>query len=406
MSGPGRADETGAGAGDQRIRVAHLTTVHSPFDSRIFERQCRSLVREGYAVSLVAPHDAGVDGAEDNDLYLAGVDLVPLAPPGGRLRRWSLGPACYRAALETGADLFHLHDPELLPLGVLLQRRGVPVVADLHENFGLDLRSKPWIPKPMRRPASWLGSAVERWATSRLAHVVAATPSIAAQFAETDVTVIANFPDCSGLANSPSPYADRPARVLYAGELARSRGSLLLARVAARLRGEVQFVVAGRFSSGTERDLACAEPGWPLLDSRGMLGFREVTSLIGASRVGLVFYDSSPNHLDAWPRKLFEYMAGAVPVVYSDLPGMRRLLEPIGCGLAVPWDDVEAVASAVTWLLDHAAEAEEMGRRGRHAVEQELNWDHERAKLLALYRRLLDPRTPSRSGSTAGSGRD
>lgn len=381
-------------------RVAHLTTVHSPFDSRIFERQCRSLARAGYAVSLVAPHRDGTSPA--------GVDLVELEPPRNRLQRWRLLPACYRAALFTGARLFHLHDPELLPVGVLLQRRGGQVVADLHENLGLDLLAKDWIPGPLRPSVSWLGTRVERWATSRLAHVVAATPSIAAQFARGDATVVANFPEATEFDAALRPYTDRPLRVLYAGELAARRGSLVLPRLAERLRDRsgVEVVAAGRFSSPAERRRARAETGWDRIDDRGVIPFRQVVELIGNSRVGLVLYDASPNHLEAWPRKLFEYMAGAVPVVYSDLPGMRRLLEPLGCGIAVAPDDVASAVAAVEWLLDHPEQAESMGRRGRDAVDRELNWDHEREKLLALYQRLLAPRSPRRSGSKADSGRD
>ncbi len=52
--------------------------------------------------------------------------------------------------------------------------------------------------------------------------------------------------------------------------------------------------------------------------------------------------------------------------------------------------DASAVADAVRWLLEHPAEAQAMGERGRRAVREQYGWAAEGRRLVAFYRALLD----------------
>ena len=382
--------------------MAHLTTVHSAYDSRILERECRTLAAAGCRVTLIAPHE--------RDERVGGVQIVGLPRPSGRAARWTRTvPACHRAAVATGAELFHLHDPELLPLGLLLRRGGARVVADLHEHLSKDLRSKEWIPRPLRGFASLGAGLCERLLAGGMSHLIAATPDIARQFPESRVTVVANYPLLEDLsAASRSPYEHRPARVLYAGELSARRGSLSMARAAELLaaRERAEIVVMGRFASASEEAAARREPGWRRVNYLGVRRWAEVADAIATSRVGLLLYHPAPNHEEAWPRKLFEYLAGGLPVVFSDLPGWRRLLDDVGCGIAVDPADPTRVADAVAWLLAHEREAREMGERGRRAAVERFNWSSQGERLLDLYRRLLARETDRRPESRRSRSRE
>ena len=105
-------------------------------------------------------------------------------------------------------------------------------------------------------------------------------------------------------------------------------------------------------------------------------------------RCGLVLFRPAPNHLEAQPNKLFEYMSAGLPVIASDFPAWRELVEGTGAGLLVDPDDPQAIAHAIAWILRHPAEAEQMGRRGREAVYRDFNWDREAEKLAACYRNI------------------
>jgi len=88
------------------------------------------------------------------------------------------------------------------------------------------------------------------------------------------------------------------------------------------------------------------------------------------------------------PNKLFEYMASGKPVVASNFPEMRRIIEEGRCGLLVDPTDPGDIARAVLYLLEHPQEAEEMGRRGRKLVEERYNWEDMEKALGEVYARL------------------
>ena len=102
----------------------------------------------------------------------------------------------------------------------------------------------------------------------------------------------------------------------------------------------------------------------------------------------MLFYPE-PNHIDVQPNKMFEYMAAGLPVIASNFPHWREIIEGAGCGLLVDPLDPEAIAAAMKWILDHPAEAEAMGQRGRQAVEKKYNWESQSLQLLEIYNRLF-----------------
>jgi glycosyltransferase involved in cell wall biosynthesis len=93
----------------------------------------------------------------------------------------------------------------------------------------------------------------------------------------------------------------------------------------------------------------------------------------------------------AGPNKLFEYMAAGMPIVASDFPLWRRIVDQERCGVMVDPTDPRAIGEAIGMLLSDRAEAEAMGRRGRQAAERQYSWEVEERKLLALYAGLDSP---------------
>ena len=141
-----------------RPRIVHLTTTHRATDPRIFQKECRSLARAGYEVVYVVPHD--------RDEVVDGVQIRAVPPPAsGKERLIRTTQAVYRRALDEGPDaVYHLHDAELLGIGLVLKARGRTVVYDAHEDTPKQVRYQHWIPAWLR-PAVALGF----WAVERLA---------------------------------------------------------------------------------------------------------------------------------------------------------------------------------------------------------------------------------------------
>jgi len=366
-------------------RICVITTVHSPFDVRVFHKEARSLAHAGYEVCLLAP----AEGAERVD----GVDIVPIGgSKKGRLHRATvLWWRALRKAFSARADVYHFHDPELIPLGFVLKIfTSAHVVYDIHEDYPQQIFSKRWIPAGFHRFAAVVVAVVERLAAGAFDGLVAATPDIAARFPSSKTVTVHNFPRVEELAKVEGdvlPYSKRPNSVVYAGGISAIRGAFEMVKAIGLTEHPVELMIAGRFESEDLKNALSVLPGWKQTRFWGWLNRSEVSALFARSRIGLVLLYPIPRHKKSLPNKLFEYMAAGIPFVASDFPLWRELGE--GAGLFVDPLDPHAIAEAIDWLLAHPDEAEEMGQRGRELVLKKYNWDREAQKLLQFYERLL-----------------
>lgn len=359
------------------MRVLHLASMHAPDDVRIFLKECRSLARAGYEVHLVAP--GAPDGMRD------GVAVHGFEPPAGprplRIARrlWRV----WRAARAVRADLCHFHDPELVPVAVLLRLTGARIVYDVHEDHVATQAYEPY------RLGKRLGFRVLEGIARRTCHgFVAATPAIARDFPAERTVVVRNLPLLEEFAGV-RPPANGRADVVYVGGLTNPRGLREMVEAARRLRDpDARIVLIGGFGAPEVEREARALPGWEAVEHTGPLGRPAVRDRLAAARVGLALLHPERSYTESLPTKVFEYMAAGLPAVVSDFPYFRELLEPIGCATFVEPRDPEEVAAAIDGLLADKERAEEMGRRGADAVRERLNWELEAPKLLELYARL------------------
>jgi glycosyltransferase involved in cell wall biosynthesis len=367
------------------VEVAHCTTTHDPFDTRIFWKECRTLARAGYGVCIVAPHDA--------DESHEGVKVFAVPRPSGRAARatvtaWNVA----QTAARTGARVLHLHDPELLPYALFFKLMGKHVIYDAHENLPKDVMSKHYLPAPLRAVLAGVVDVVERGVAAGVDGVVTVTPGIAERFPKHRTIVLRNLPLRDEFAGAtPANYATRRPIVLYLGGLNEIRGVREMVRAIGRVDAALgaELWLMGRFDPPRLEVELSHEPGWTRTRCFGWQSRERVAEALGAARVGLLVLHPVPNHLDSLPIKLFEYMAAGIPVVASRFPAWERVLD--GSGLFVDPLDVDDVAAAMTKLLTEPLEAVRMGAAGRAKVDRELNWELEAAALLRMYDRVAGP---------------
>lgn len=368
-------------------RVCVLTSVHPPFDTRIFHNEAISLAEMGYEVHLVVPSE------QNQERVVSGIRIHGISVGNGRRSRMTqTARDVYRHGLKLGADIYHFHDPELIPFGILLKLRGKRVIYDVHEDVPRDILIKPWITPWLRKPLSLTASAVEQLAAALLDRVVVATPFIARRFPQRKTTVVQNFPSSDSLwsANA-APYAERQPLAAYVGGVAEIRGAreMVLAMNMLPANLQARLGIAGRWDPPELASELNALPGWSHTNYLGILSREGVRDLLAKCRIGLVVLHPISVYLESQPTKLYEYMSAGIPVVASNFRLWREVVEGCGCGLTVDPSDPAKIAQAIQWLLEHPKEAEEMGKRGRQAVLERYNWENEAVVLRSLYHQLL-----------------
>lgn len=365
------------------MKITHLTSAHPRGDTRIFIKQCCSLVSAGFFVSLVVADDKG-------DEIKCDVKIFDVGHLSGRINRmFSTTQRVFNKALALDSDIYHLHDPELIPIGLKLKHLGKLVIFDAHEDVASQLLGKPYLGPLRLRALAGMFSLYERYACRRFDGIVAATPYIREKFLpiNSNTMDVNNFPVLGELETS-IPWDSKQAEVCYVGGISAIRGIQEIITAMSQLPCSVRLNLAGCFSEPAFERSIRTMPGWQQVNELGFVNRLAVRDVMGRSVAGLVTLHPVINYLDALPVKMFEYMAAGIPPIASNFPLWRDIIESHDCGLCVDPLDPAAIARAIDYLVTHPDEAQRMGNNGRRAVLEKYNWSVEEAKLLCFYNRV------------------
>ncbi|WP_448871383.1 glycosyltransferase family 4 protein [Desulfobulbus propionicus] len=362
------------------ITIIHLTSVHSRIDTRIFHKMCCSLASEGFNVSLVLAD--GLGDAQCNNVHIYDVGISS-----GRFNRICNAPQrIFKKARSLDADLYHLHDPELLPIGLKLKQLGKKVVFDSHEDVPKQLMAKPYLNKAILWTISKIYSVYEKQVCRKLDGVVAATPYIRDNFLPINPNTvdINNFPLLDELVSA-VPWENKKLEICYVGSIGKIRGLQEIVAAMSMVQSDVRLNLCGSFREPAFENTVKAMPGWSRVAEHGFVDRAGIQKVLSNSMAGLVTLHPVINYLDAQPVKMFEYMSAGIPVIASNFPFWRQIVEGNRCGLCVDPLNPQEIARAIDYLITHSKEACQMGNNGRRAVMEHYNWQLEEKKLLSFY---------------------
>jgi len=364
-----------------------------PTDVRVFYRECQSLARDGYEVHVVIP--------TSSSSVVDGVHVHALSRPRSRIVRILAMPwVAMRKALSTRADVYHYHDPELLPAGFVLRwlfRK--KVVFDVHEFISRQMLSKLWIPRPLRPVFGVLYRLIERVLTPGQALILANENSLGDYRGRGSVYVVRNYPLLERWTDRIVPVSERkqPPMLVYVGGITEGRGGDVYVDLARRLRErgrEFQMMLIGPTEAAYGKAIRGRierEGLGACVSMSGRLNFEEAMAHVAAATIGLCLLLPMPDHKLLLSTKLLEYMMVGTPVLASAFDAWRSYVEGEGAGLMADPLDLSQVVVTCERMLDDPAGLDAMGRRGAEAVRSRYNWASEFKELERCYRELLNP---------------
>ena len=370
----------------RKTRICHLSSVHLANDTRLFYRQCVSLAKL-YDVYLVAIGEA------NGEWY--GVNVRAIKPRASRLGRFLLNiPSVFFKGLATGAKVFHFHDPELIPVGLLLWLMGKKVIYDIHEDVAQLMKLKKWVPFP--RLVVGIYKFFE-WFALKAFTIIVSEDAYQRLYPRTRTHVIHNFAFIDKLLiYRKQERSGNELNLFYIGSLDElyCLFETLEAIYMLTQRGyQLHATFVGKLSPRIERQME-ALPFYNLirhhLTFHGYLSAEDGFQYSTSASIGMCLVNENVNSYESYPRKMFEYMSIGLPLITSDFPLYKQVVEQNKCGLCIDASSPEAIATAIEQLHNNPELRHRMGLNGIDAAVKLYDWKQEETKLLGLYHNILN----------------
>ncbi|KZN98026.1 MULTISPECIES: glycosyltransferase family 4 protein [Aeribacillus] len=366
-------------------KVCVLTTVHHAYDGRIYHKQCKTLQKAGYEVTLIAPKPEKII-EHDN------IQLIPIDKPKKEWKRFLHTFSIIKKAIKTNADVYHFHDPELLPVGVLLRliTRKI-VIFDVHEHYPNAIMSKKYLKKWVKIPVRIAYEIIEKISLQFISGVIYTTDEVGERYKKYKSCKIENYPLLEMFEQLSINQKD-PKLILYLGGITPIRGirELIEAFKIVSEKMDAKLLFVGGFEAESfEKEIKDKIRQYGLesqIQFAGKVSYEQIQTYLEKASIGIIPYLPVPNHLVCLPNKIFEYLAGGVIPIASNFPHYDRVLKKAGSGRAVDPENPKEIADAILFFLQCGQDQlNQMRERGRNEFLKSFNWKSEGNKLLDFY---------------------
>ncbi|MGB9862610.1 MAG: glycosyltransferase [Candidatus Saccharicenans sp.] len=373
----------------QNIKCCHITTVHPPFDVRIFHKECKTLAKAGYEVFLIAQHD--------KEETVDGVHIIPLPKARNRVYRILFLPIkALNIALRLEADVYHIHDPELIPLNVFLRLLGKKIIFDVHEYYSEIILAKNKFLSKLLFVKFILKFFLENIPIFLFNFLIFPTESLRKEYGSPSNSItLVNFPTIQEDNNVELNIEAKSFDVIFVGSVSSYRLKFMLevAYQLSLMKDSFKWLFLG--ISPANIDWVLKNYDREFIEHHivmvGRVPYEAVINYLKRSRIGFNYHPYEKRFLVAIPMKVFEYMMMGLPVVTTALLELTRYLNNYVHAILVDSQDPLEYSNAILKLLENPDEAFKIGNTGKDLIFSKLNWDYsETNKLILIYKRLLE----------------
>lgn len=302
-------------------------------------------------------------------------------------------------AIGIDADIYQIHDPELLPLGLRLLMRGKYVVYDSHEDFPNQILEKDWIPGLFRKLLSRLVRAYFKRNLKKFSAILAVTPHIvkSLSIASDKVYLVTNYPLIENDFHefSSDEYSKRESKLCYSGTVYRTSLQENLLEALSDLKS-VCYLIVGTIDENYLNELN-KHKAWDRVEFLKRVPREELIGIYQETTVGIGIFDYSPNlgykKGSLGINKNFEYMHAALPIISTDFEIWKEIIDKYKCGIYVNPHNVDEIRNAISFMSSNKEDAYRMGQNGRRAVMEEYNWQTQEKVYLGVIRNVLSHKT-------------
>ena len=371
---------------ESELKIAHVSSAHPSMDQRVRLKEIDGLANVGMKVIFVT---GDLTAKSSNNSNLKVIRVKP-GKQSRYLRMFLTAPLAAFIAFRQEADIYHFHDPELIPwmylIAVLTSK---PVVYDVHEDYYSSIMQKRWIPNVLRSKAAFLFERFESIVSSKFSIVIA--EKYYNQRFPKSVEVL-NYPVVRFHYEKPV-YSPKKIELLYTGNITEDRGALLMAELVRDNKDITVTCVGFCLSTLYKRMMDVAGENSCNLQVVGVDQFVTHDRIVEFYRsgkwvAGLALFPDSMHYREKHLTKFFEYMSYGIPIIASDFPVWRDLIEKQGVGICVNSLDSIAASKAARELYLNSLLAKKIGETGIELAHSKYTWQSQFDNLLALYSSL------------------
>lgn len=370
-----------------------LTTVHPPFDTRIFHKESKSLLKANHSVSLIAPSNkSGTD-------ILEGININTVKKSNSKILHAITIIRVFMAGFKQDCDIYHCHEPTSLFVCALLKFiKKKKIVYDIHEHYPDLIAENSVFPNFARKFVYNLIYYGERFLSRYADYLITVDIVLEDKFKDVNpkIAIIHNYPRLELFQEYDHPYQNKKQDAfIYVGGLTKIRGILETIKSFELVLNEypdAKLYFVGNFLHPEYEIEVMKYCNAHKLEGKviftGKVPHDEVAKYMKPASFAIGLLQPNPRYELAIPVKLFEYMAAGKVAIMSNFRYNAKLMDEIKCGIAVDPTNLEEITKAMTWLLGHPEEAEQMGKNGRRAVEEVYNWENMEKRLFKMYEDL------------------